>query len=46
MTGLIGADEGLAVGSAVTPNGEKQPCIRAFSLPSHHAQAEGVMDVT
>lgn len=46
MTELIGADEGLAAGSVVAPNGQKQPFIRAFSLLSHCTQPEGMMDMT
>lgn len=46
MTELIGADEGLAADCEVAPNGEKQPFIRVFSLSSHGAELEGVMDMT
>jgi len=29
---VMGADEALAAGPAVAPDGEKQPCIRVLSL--------------
>lgn len=41
MTELMGANEGLVAGSAIAPNVEKQPCVRAFSLLSHCTQPEG-----